>query len=386
MQYCCFVFMKILFVTDQFYHSNNGTTISSRRFAQTLRSRGHEVRIASCGTPEDLEDGETAYLMEKIHIPVFDGLISAQGMTIAKTDYALLEEAVKWADVVHFFMPFPLEKHGVEICIRTGTPYTAAFHIQPENISYNIKMGRIKPVNDAIYAWMNNYFYKYVRHIHCPSRFIAKELMAHGFHNTIHVISNGIDPDFKYEKHEKCPELEGKFVILSVGRYSPEKKQGVLLEAVKHSKYSDNIQVILAGQGPDKKKLYGMGQKLKNPPIMNFYTKEELLEVMAQSDLYVHCAAAEIEAMACMEAFARGLVPVIADSEKSATPQFALTRNCLFAPDDPKNLAKHIDYFIEHEKERKILEKRYAESAKAYSLEKCVTMAEDMFRTAMEGR
>ena len=169
-----------------------------------------------------------------------------------------------------------------------------------------------------------------------------------------------------------------------MGRYSPEKKQSVLLDAVRYSKYKNDIQVILAGQGPDKKKLYGMGQKLKNPPIMNFYTKEELLEVMAQSDLYVHCAAAEIEAMACMEAFARGLVPLIADSEKSATPQFALTKKCLFRPDDPKNLAKHIDYFIEHEKERKILEKRYAEYAKAYSLEKCVAMAEGMFYAAIE--
>ena len=378
--------MKILFVTDQFYHSNNGTTISSRRFAAVLKEHGHEVRIASCGIPEDLEDGETAYLMGKIHVPFFDGLISAQGMTLAKINYPLMEEAVRWADVVHFLMPFPFAKHTLEICIKENTPYTAAFHVQPENISYSIGMGRSRIVNDAIYAWMKNYFYKYVKHVHCPSRFIAKELIRHDFHNTLHVISNGIDPAFVYEKHEKCPQLRGKFVILSVGRYSHEKKQEILLEAVRRSKYADKIQVILAGQGPNKKALCEKGKKLSNRPVMKFFTKEELLEVMAQSDLYVHCAVAEIEAMACMEAFARGLVPLIADSEKSATPQFALTKNCLFRPDDPKNLAKHIDYFIEHEKERKVLEKRYAEYAERFALEKCVTMAEGMFRTAMEGR
>lgn len=378
--------MKILFVTDQFYHSNNGTTISSRRFAKILREHGHDVRIASCGIPEDLEEGETAYLMGKIKVPVFDGLISAQGMTLAKTNYPLLEEGIRWADVVHFLMPFPLEKHALEICIQNGTPYTAAFHVQPENISYSINMGKVKPVNDLIYAWMKNYFYKYVKHVHCPSRFIAKELIAHDFHNTIHVISNGIDPDFVYEKHEKCPQLKDKFVILSVGRYSHEKKQEILLKAVRHSKYKNDIQVILAGQGPNEKQLLALGRKLPNPPVMKFFTKEELLEVMAQSDLYVHCANAEIEAMACMEAFARGLVPVIADSKKSATPQFALTQNCLFRPNDPENLAKHIDYFIEHEKERKLLEKKYAESAGEYRLEKSVAAAEDMFRAAIEGR
>lgn len=378
--------MKILFVTDQYFSSNNGTAVSSRRFARVLQERGHEVRIASCGIPEDLEDNEAAYLMGKMRIPVFEPLVDAQGMTLAKTNYPLLEEGIRWADVVHFFMPFPLEKHGLELCIQNGTPYTAAFHVQPENISYQIKMGKVKAANDLIYAWMNNYFYKYVKHVHCPSRFIARELMNHGFHNTFHVISNGIDPDFVYGKAPKRPEFQGKFVILSVGRYSPEKRQDVLLDAVRYSKYAGSIQVVLAGQGPEEKKLRRMGSRLANEPLMHFFTKEELLAVMAESDLYVHCAQAEIEAMACMEAFARGLVPVIADSPKSATPQFALTPNCLFRPGDAKNLAKHIDYFIEHENLRKNLEKKYAASASEYRLEKSVIMAEEMFEAAIKGK
>ena len=39
---------------------------------------------------------------------------------------------------------------------------------------------------------------------------------------------------------------------------------------------------------------------------------------------------AEIEAIACIEAFSCGLVPVIAGSEQSATPQFALDERSLF--------------------------------------------------------
>ena len=47
---------------------------------------------------------------------------------------------------------------------------------------------------------------------------------------------------------------------------------------------------------------------------MKFMSKEELLDVIAFSDLYVHCAESEIEGMSCIEAFSAGLVPVIADS------------------------------------------------------------------------
>ena len=45
--------MKILIVIDQFDNSNNGTTISARRFAKGLQDAGHEVFVASTGTQKD---------------------------------------------------------------------------------------------------------------------------------------------------------------------------------------------------------------------------------------------------------------------------------------------------------------------------------------------
>lgn len=375
--------MKILLVADQLYHSNNGMTVSAKRLAAVLRMHGHEVRTVSTGTEKDVPPGETAYLMDKYYIPVFNNLIAAQGMVFAKADHEKMREAVAWADIVHFLMPFPISRHGLDICRETGTPCTCAFHVQPENISYSLHLGKSKLANTAIYKWMYGYFYKSVKHIHCPSRFIADELVRNGYKNEIHVISNGIDPAFTYSKKKKRPSLKGKFVILSTGRYSNEKRQELLLKAVKLSKYHSSIQVVLAGKGPNETRLRRIGESLDNPPVMKFFQKPELLDIIAESDLYVHCAVAEIEAMACMEAFACGLVPLIANSKKSATPQFALTKKCLFRPDDAKNLAMHIDYFIEHEDERKSLERDYAASAAHYRLEDCVIKIEEMFTQAI---
>lgn len=62
---------------------------------------------------------------------------------------------------------------------------------------------------------------------------------------------------------------------------------------------------------------------------------------------------AEIEAISCMEAFASGLVPVIANSAKSATPQFALDERSLFTAGDSGDLTQKIDYWLEHEDERR---------------------------------
>ena len=54
-----------------------------------------------------------------------------------------------------------------------------------------------------------------------------------------------------------------------------------------------------------------------------------------------------------MEAFACGLVPVIADSPRSATPQFALDERSLFPAGDTDVLAERIDWWLEHPEERR---------------------------------
>lgn len=105
--------------------------------------------------------------------------------------------------------------------------------------------------------------------------------------------------------------------------------------------------------------------------------------MIAVSDLYVHAASMEAEAMSCMEAFASGLVPIIANSKKSATPQFALDERSLFKADDSTELAHKIDYWIEHEAQRKEMEHAYSELGKRYNLEFCVGEIEKMFEAAV---
>ncbi len=371
-------------VTDQYFSANNGMTISSRRFAKVLRQHGHEVRIVSTDTKEGIPPSQDAYLMKKQYIPIFDKLITSQGMTFAKPNDSLLKEAIQWADVVHFLSPFALTHHGIRIAQQLHKPYTAAFHVQPENITSSVHLGNAKVINKGIYWWFRHYIYKECTHIHCPSKFIAGELERSGYKGKLHVISNGIDPDFTYRKLPKSKFYEGKFVILMIGRLSIEKRQDVLIRAAALSRHADQIQLVLAGNGPRKNALLQLAKPLlANPIHIQFFSKPQLMDMIAMSDLYVHAADMEIEAMSCMEAFASGLVPVIANSPKSATPQFALDDRSLFRAGDSADLAKKIDYWIDHEDERRKMEFQYSELGKRYALDGCVRQAEEMFDQAI---
>lgn len=371
--------MRILLVMDQLDDKNNGTTISAQRLAVTLREHGNEVRTVSVG-----EASHDRYSLKELKLlPGVRGIVHNQGMLFAYPDRVVLEKAIRWADVVHFLMPFWVSSKGRRLAERLGVPHTAAFHVQPENVSYNIGLGKYEAVNNTIYTYFRQ-FYNQFTHVHCPSRFIARELKRHGYTAQLHVISNGVDRDFVYRKSPKPKQLEGKFVILMVGRLSNEKRQDVLIEAVRQSKYESRIQLLLAGRGPKQKKYESLAQGLTNRPIIGFYSKQELLDLLSICDLYAHAADVEIEAISCIEAFSSGLVPVIANSPKSATPQFALDERSLFRAGDSGDLAAKIDYWIEHQEERRRMERVYSEHGKQYNIDACVAQMEEMFAAAIE--
>lgn len=370
--------MNILFVIDQYNSHNNGISISTARFAGTLRDAGHDVRIVTTGTPS-----EHLYIVPERYVPLATHFAHAQGQLFGKQKKDVLTKAIEWCDVVHFVMPWKLSKCGLKIAKKLNKPYTAAFHIQAENITYNLGINNSKFAINFIYSFFRK-FYKKVNHIHCPSQFIADELKAHNYKNQLHVISNGINENFLPIKMDKPESLKDKIVITMVGRHSIEKRQDILINAVMKSKYSDKIQLIFAGKGPKTKYYQKLAKKLPIMPIFESYAQPDLIKILQYSDLYVHASEVEIEAISCLEAMACGLVPIISNSTISATKQFAIDDKSLFNNGDSDDLAKKIDYWIENPEEKEVYSKKYVEHAEDYSIKRSIEKFEEMISAAIE--
>ena len=380
--------MKIPLVIDTYDTNNNGTSISAQRFAAVLREHGNEVRILTTGEP-----APDKFVLKEFKVPLFNDLIHSQGFQFAQVDLDIIREAVAWADIVHCMMPFALETATKLIADQMHKPSTAAFHIQPENMTSSIGLGKAEWLNDRFYYTFRFLLYQHFNHIHVPSQFMADELIKRGYKAKIHVISNGIDPDFIAAGQRKLSNSDGGptsrsdsslITIVMVGRLSGEKRQDVIINAVPFSKYADRIQLVFAGKGPKYDEYVELGKQLKNPPQFVFLSKPELIDLLLHTDLYVHASDMESEAISCIEAFATGLVPVIANSEDSATPQFALDGRSLFAPGRPKDLARAIDWWLDHPDEKAKMEREYAEAAKKYDIDTSVRLCEQMFREAIE--
>ncbi|WP_432836746.1 glycosyltransferase [Dactylosporangium sp. CA-092794] len=377
--------MIITLVIDTFEVNNNGTTISAMRFATGLIARGHTVRVVACGEADDAaepaRDGPEMFWVPELVVPIASRLAHRQSTVFAKPVREVLLAAIEGADVVHIYQPWPLGRAAERVARRLGVPVIAAFHIQPENITYNIGLGWFPPAAHLVYVLLRLAFYRRFADIHCPSTFIAAQLRKHGYRARLHVISNGVGSGFRPGPARVRGDGE-PFRILMVGRFSAEKRQDVLIRAVRRSRHAARIQLHFAGHGPREKRLRRMAAKLPNPAEFGYYSQESLIELIRGSDLYVHASDVEIEGMSCMEAFSCGLVPVISDSRRSATGQFALGPANLFHAGDPSSLAERIDGWIDDPAGLEAASETYTRYAELYAVDRSVKAIERVYARA----
>lgn len=376
--------MKVTMVCDVLGSENNGTTVAAMNLYRSLKAKGHTVKIVC--PDKDKEGKEDFFVVPTVNLGVFNNYVAKNGVTIAKCDEDILRKAIEGSDVVHILVPFSLGRHAIKICKELNIPMTASFHAQAENLSSHVFLKDSKLASKLIYNNFYNHFYKYIDAVHYPTEFIKNVFEGSVKKKTnAYVISNGVNKRFVKREVEKPEELKNKFVILFTGRYSKEKSHKVLIDAVKLSKYEKDIQLIFAGAGPLEEKLKEYSKKnLTNMPMFRFFGREEMVDCINYSDLYVHPAEIEIEAIACLEAIACGLVPVIANSPRCATKAFAMDEKNLFKNKDSKDLCKKIEYWIEHPEEKKSRSAEYLGFATEFDQDNCMDNMEKMLKDVIE--
>jgi glycosyltransferase involved in cell wall biosynthesis len=144
-------------------------------------------------------------------------------------------------------------------------------------------------------------------------------LREHGLRAPSQVVSNGIDLDVyapgpadeSLRRRYALPE--GRPLILSVGRLSPEKRADVLIEAVAAQDVADTVLAVV-GSGPDEGRLRelaarrGVSERVR---FLGFIPGPDLPGLYRLADVFAIASEAELQSLATMEAMASGL-PVVA--------------------------------------------------------------------------
>jgi glycosyltransferase involved in cell wall biosynthesis len=147
----------------------------------------------------------------------------------------------------------------------------------------------------------------------CVSEAMATQLRARYARRArdIHVCLNGIDETFLKVTH--TPDMAGKLRVVAIGSLIPRKGYDVLIDAVARMRHRDQIQVRIAGGGPERLRLLqraidlGVADRFD---LVGELAPECIPQFLVDADAFVLSSRSEGRPNVVIEALAAGL-PVV---------------------------------------------------------------------------
>ena len=368
--------LRVVFVCDTLHTAAGGGVMSGAYVVERLK-RDHDVTSLAA-------DGDSP--LPALELPI--RAMRDMHFVMAKPDRALVRRALESADVVHLQLPFWLSFTALSEAKKLGLPVVAGFHVQPENALHNVGI-HSHWLNERLYRFVIKRFYDDVDAVICPTPFAEQKLRDHGLRAPSVIVSNGVPPDLagvttRFEGARRARAGDPRFFIMAVGRLAAEKRQEIIIEAVRRSRYRDRIRLVVAGCGPREAELQALAHGLPNSAEVGFLPREELLSDLVAANLFVHASDVELEGMAVLEAMSAGLPTLIADAEESAASAFALNDDFRFPAGNPAALSAKIDALIEQPAKLRAAREAYQKRARAFDFDASVGHLVDVYRWAIE--
>lgn len=330
--------MRIAFVTDTYEDGISGGAVTGVRFVEALRRR-HEVMVVATGAPA----------AGKVQLPGFQVPVRAMRenrITFGWPSRSILEPVFAGVDLVHVQFPFYLGFRAVKLAVEMGVPLVSAFHVQPENLLYNVNL-RSQPIADWLHRWWIRHVFEPADAVVVPSPFAAERLQQYGLTTPTCVISNGARPQRPRLVRRGHERRTPPYLLLCVGRLAPEKRQDVIIDAVARCRHRDQVRLVVAGAGHLEQKLRARARRRGLPVEFGYVSDERLMQLYDEATMFIHAGEVELEGMAVLDAMAAGLPVLVADAPHSASRALASGPEFLFRPGDVDDLAAHIDRLLE---------------------------------------
>jgi glycosyltransferase involved in cell wall biosynthesis len=381
--------LNIAIVCDPITHEIGGSIVSTIRFAELLRKRGHNIILFAAKYPDDLPGDYyhefKIYRFFSVSLPYFQKRFRFFFTRVKKLEKIFREEKI---DIVHTTMLTPSVTASIKAARNIGIKVISHPHAQPENIIFNFpKILQNKKIVDIIYNSMIKKSKK-ADLVICPTKFAESELKKRDpLLNTI-IVSNGVDL-LKFKKNNFNPLIKkydlnkNEKRILCVARLQPEKSVETLIRSVPFViENCKNVHFDIIGLGSLKESLEELSKKLgvdKNVTFFGRIGEEELLMAYNACHIFVLPSMAELEGMVVLESMACGKPIVIANSMESASRFFVNKNGFLFEPRNHTDLAEKLIRLLKDEKLRKSMGTESLKLSKQYDIHKSVLTLEKIY-------
>jgi glycosyltransferase involved in cell wall biosynthesis len=392
--------MRIAFFADNFYPELSGISESTILIGSELARRGHRIEYfvpryakknyKTAGVSEnELELGENIKINRMASFSF--KAPTMQGRAVLPNIFRGFFSKKNF-DIIHsqgFFGP------GLDaLCFSKikKIPLVGTNHTLFESFIDYIPF-KNRRLGEFILKYITWYYGK-CNLVATPSNFLLRDMEKKKLKAPAISVSNPIAGNFftpRKEKNELKKDLGfSKFCVLYVGRISPEKNVNILIKAfIPFAEKNPEASLIIVGQGIKREALEIMARESSVSAQIKFLgpfigeNRKKLFDIYHASDLFVMPSTSETQSMVTLEAMAAGMP--IALARAGALPELALGHdNILFAPDNPRELEKIIEYFYAHPEIRQEMGQEAKNFVKKFTVEAMADQWEKIYQNAIK--
>lgn len=362
--------MRIAMVTDSFYPTRDGVVTSLCITKKGLEDRGHEIFIVAPDPGEEHRLPGVHYFpavpfnkYEGYYVPIFP------------SDKREILESLD-VDVIHVHGVAVMALKALIAARALKKPLVLTFHTSVgDTMQYYSPIKMPKDLSDRlVWTYLRNIL-KMPFAVIAPTEPVAEELERMGVRTKrTAVIPTGLDVDRFTPSNDGTAVrarygLEGKKVLIHVGRISYEKNLDKVVEAMR---LLDDAVLMAVGKGPaedmirEKAEAAGVGDRVI---FTGFVADEDLPGYYAAADAAVSASRFETQGLSIMEAMATGL-PVACVNERAFSSFVEDGKNgFLFGDDMLDAIVKALNASREIREEARRTAERFSIAAAAKDLE-----------------
>jgi phosphatidylinositol alpha-mannosyltransferase len=372
--------MKIGIVCPYSINKHGGVLEVILSLKKGLQARGHEVKII---TPKPRGGDVDGYLdKDAIFIGVSTDFKSVAHTTaqvssiddIEKIDAILAEEQF---DILHFHEPWiPLLSR--QLLQRSSSVNIATFHSKVHDALMTRTVIRVvTPYLKSVMSYL---------HVLTAVSESGADYAANLTDLPITIIPNGIDLN-KYRKLPKPRKKQGR-TILYIGRLERRKGVKYLLQAYQLlSQDEPDLQLILAGDGPERERLELLADDLKLPNVsfLGFVSEELKLQLLNEADLFCSPAVfGESFGIVLLEAMATGTICVAGNNSGYRDVMQGLGAISIVNPHDSEEFARRMQLLLDESELRDLWQSWAKEYVQQFSYDHVIDQYEELYREALK--
>jgi phosphatidylinositol alpha 1,6-mannosyltransferase len=292
--------VRVAIVSECFLPTVNGVTNSVLRVIEQLRRQGHRVMVIAPGIDEETEyQGVAVVRVPALDLPVVNSM--PVGLPSRRVLRALREFG---PDVVHLAAPFVVGARGLAAARRLDVPTVAIYQTDVAGFASSYGLGLTAR---AAWRWTCR-LHSLADRTLAPSSWAVEALRSRGVPR-VHRWARGVDtarfnPVRRESPWRRRLAGSGELLVGYVGRLAPEKQ----VERLSALAGTPGTKLVVVGDGPSERKLR---EQLPGAEFLGFRGGDELAEIYASLDVFVHTGPSETFCQAVQEALASG-VPVVA--------------------------------------------------------------------------